>query len=149
MKSYFSLTIVVLMLVTLPVLAQNEPDEIEPNDTRDQATEMTVNFINGEIGVDGDVEDWYTFTLSDTDLVYGFSLSYTLAGRRVDLEVYSDENVIGTSVTGEHATVFCTVPGTCYIRVLATEGQGPYMLAINPPMEIFHPTVKPLACGNI
>jgi len=133
MKSYISLIVLMLLLASFPVFSNPPPDiiETEPNDTRDQANDMPTWSANGEIGVDGDVEDWFKVTFLDPGTDYLFQVSSTADGQRVDLEVYSDENVVGTSVTTDTGGYTnCYVPGTCYIRVLATEGQGPYRLDV-------------------
>ncbi len=150
MKSILSVAILCLLLLSMPimsVLAEGNSDEIEPNDTREQATEVTTYFVDGEIGVDGDVEDWFTVTIYEVDLEHNFYLLDVEEGQRVDLEVYSDENVVGTSVTGDTpGFVQCYVPGTCYVRVLGTEGQGNYRLYIETPVEIFMPGITSNVC---
>ncbi len=130
MKSTFTLVVLFVILLSFPVMrsfAQDIPFEVEPNDTREQAQECW--YVSGEIGVDGDVEDWYKVSGLDPEEYVSFNLVYDTELQRIDFEVYSDTNVIATTVFAESNSIVSTlVPGQCYVRVLATNGQGVYQL---------------------
>jgi len=125
----FSIT---FLLSLFPALAQQGPNEKEPNDTMEDATPITGFTIEGMVGSRGDEEDW--FLLKGQEGTYPtFTLKYNAEICDIDLEVYNDGELIGslTGTEGEEKESFY-IPGECHIHVYAYEGYGEYTIEIEP-----------------
>ena len=135
MKTTFSALTAVLFLMLLafvPAFAQSGSDELEPNDAPELADIESGYVIHGNIGLDGDTEDW--FLLSGQEGAYPiFTMSFDDEAVEVDWEVWSGDVVVGSSMDyGSPESLFCEIPGTCTIHVWLWEGQGEYQIEIEP-----------------
>jgi hypothetical protein len=123
--------ILILFLFTLaPAVAQEGPDEQEPNDTMQQADSIDGFTIDGEVGRRTDQEDWYKLE-GQEGTNPTITLTYDADECDIDLDVYSDDELVG-SLTGtedEDSDEF-DVPGTCYLHVYAYDGHGEYTIDI-------------------
>ncbi len=135
MKTAFSATMAVLLLmlvILVPAIAQEGPDEYEPNDSRRDATEIGGYEIEGEIGRRGDEDDW--FVLEGQEGYYAtFTIWYDEDECDIDFEVYSGHEVVATaSSTDSPDSVSCEVTDECFIHVYIFEGRGDYTIEIEP-----------------
>jgi hypothetical protein len=135
MKIHFAvsaLSLAFLLLMIAPAIAQEGPDEWEPNDTSDQANSISTLYFEGEIGRRGDYDDW--FVLEGQEGYHPtITLRYDDDDCDIDLEVYSGNDYVGslTAVSSPDADTF-DVPSVCYIHVYAYEGRGEYSIEILP-----------------
>jgi hypothetical protein len=135
MKIAFSTTLVCLMLLLfalIPALAQEGPDENEPNNTRGHATSIDGLTIDGEVGRGDDDVDWYKLE-SQEGYNPTITLTYNDSRCDIDLDVYSDRDLVA-SLTGTDSpdSDSFDIPGTCYLKVYAYEGHGAYTIDIEP-----------------
>ncbi|MCK4720483.1 hypothetical protein KAU08_07480, partial [bacterium] len=140
MKISFSITIaaIALLLFTIaPAVAQEGPDEWEPNDDWRDATEITGLVIEGEIGRRSDDEDWFVLVDGQEGFFPYITIWYDDDDCDIDLEVYSgsgrDRDLVGdlSSVYSPDGDDF-DVDDTCYLHVIAYEGNGDYTIEIEP-----------------
>ncbi len=126
--------LLLMFIILAPALAQEGPDEVEPNDSREDATEISGYEIEGEVGRDGDDDDWFVLEGQEQKGHYaGFTIRYDDEVCDIDFEVYSDGDLIGTADARESPeSIFCSIPDTCYIHVFAYEGHGEYTIEIEP-----------------
>ena len=135
MKIAFSTTLVCLMLLLfalIPALAQEGPDEDEPNNTRGHATSIDGLTIDGEVGRGDDDVDWYKLEGQEG---YNPTITLTYDDSRcdIDLDVYNDRDLVA-SLTGTDSPDEdeFDIPGTCYLKVYAYDGHGEYTIDIEP-----------------
>ena len=68
-------------------------DDLEPNDSAEESTELTIPFANPDLKFcEFDVEDWFEVNLS-ADWVYSFDLSFVDADGDVDLYLYYEDSL--------------------------------------------------------
>ncbi|MCX6644933.1 MAG: hypothetical protein NTY09_01030, partial [bacterium] len=120
MRITLSITLVALALLFFalaPAVAQEGPDENESNDTMNTADSIDGLTIDGEIGRQGDQDDWFVLQ-GQEGYNPTFTLTYNVDDCDVDMEVYSDDEVIGSlTSTGSPDSGEFEVPGTCYLHV--------------------------------
>lgn len=140
MKISFSITIaaIALLLFTLaPAVAQEGPDEWEPNDDWRDATEITGLFIEGEIGRRGDEDDWFVLVDGQEGYLPYITIWYDDDDCDIDMEIYSgsgrDRDLVGSlsSIYSPDGDEF-EVDDTCYLRVIGYTGNGDYTIEIEP-----------------
>jgi len=131
----FSITLtflIFLLLALVPVLAQEGPDEVEPNDSRALADSIDGLTIDGEIGRHEDEDDWFVLE-GQEGYNPRITLIYDVEECDIDLEVFSDEDLVGslTSTDSPDRDTF-DVAGVCYLHVYVYEGRGEYTIEIEP-----------------
>jgi hypothetical protein len=106
------------------------PDEQESNDEKHVADSIDDLDIEG-YACRGDV-DWY-YLNGQEGTHPSITLEYENRESDIDLEVYSDDELVGslTGTSGSETGDF-EVPGTCYLKVYAYDGEGEYKVAIEP-----------------
>jgi len=127
-----SIAIILSILILTPALAQEGPDEIESNDTMVLSDFIDGFVIEGEIGADGDEDDW--FVLDGQEGYYPtITLYYDNEVCDIDLDIWSDDQVIGSlsSVNSPDSGSF-HVPDICYLHVYVYDGSGEYRIEIEP-----------------
>ncbi|MCK4720484.1 hypothetical protein KAU08_07485, partial [bacterium] len=135
---YFSLSIVISGLIIFflltPAVAQEGPDEWEPNNRRVLADEITGFQIEGEIG-DNDHEDWYVLA-GQQDSTNEFKLIFNEDECDITMEIYSGEELIDTGgYSYVDGFIISGLLDPCFIRVMKVEGNGMYLVEINPMCE--------------
>ncbi len=105
-------------------------DEIEPNDDRELA-----NLIEG-LRIEGyaceNEDDWFVLDGSE-GIEPTFILVYDDDEYDIDMEVFSDEDHAGSLLgTDSPDTETFEVPGECFIRVYSWDGEGEYVIEIEP-----------------
>lgn len=109
--------------------AASSGHDIEPNDSKEQASRTSSMEIAGVLSSAGDV-DWYLLT-GQEGVNPTFSLTHE-PGRDFDLQVYSGDNQVGIALgVSSPDVVSCRVPGTGYLRVYSSTGYGPYRIVIS------------------
>jgi hypothetical protein len=106
------------------------PDEVEPNDDENAADSIDNLTIDGYACSD-DV-DWFVLEGQEGRNPY-ITLSYDEDECDIDLEVYSDDEFIGslTSTSSPDEDEF-RIPGECWIKVYCYDGEGDYTIDIEP-----------------
>jgi len=106
------------------------PDEIEPNDSRRDASEIENLTFDGVI-CENDI-DWFIMT-GQEGVNPIITLNYDPTSCDIDLVVYTDYTVSNTlsSVSSPDSENF-NVPGTCWIKVFSWTGAGEYSVTIEP-----------------
>ena len=120
MKTTLSITLAVLALLLfamVPAIAQEGPDENEPNDEQRNADPIDGFTIEGEIGRRGDTDDWFVL-----DGQEGYNPTITLyyddSECDIDLDVLSDDEVVsGLYDTTSPDSDDFDIPDTCYLHV--------------------------------
>jgi len=107
-------------------------DEIESNDEQDLADliEYDDMEINGYMCEDD--EDWFVLEGQE-----GYNPTFTIyfddEKCEIDFEIYSGEEFVdGAYGYGSEESLTCEVPGTCYVYVYYWEGEGEYIIEIEP-----------------
>jgi len=134
MNKTLSLTLTFLMLAFLvltPALAQEGPDEYEPNDSDELADLIDDYIFSGIVGGKGDTDDWFQLD-GQEGFNPGFTLYYNDAVCDIDMEVWSGDEIVG-SLTATHSPDYGEfyVPETCWIHVWAHSNQGEYTIEIH------------------
>jgi len=133
MKKALSMTLTFLIaafLILMPVMAQEGPDENEPNDSLELADEISGLSFTGTVGEKGDTDDWFELT-GQEGVNPGFTLYYDDSVCDIDLEVWSNDEVVGTlSATQSPDYSDFYVPNTCWVHVWAHSGHGEYTVEI-------------------
>ena len=103
-------------------------DEVEPNDTKDQANPAGHDIIEGSVCA-GD-NDWYVIYGRENEY-WSLTLNFDATETEVDWEIYSDDRKVATGTNyGSPDTISCDVPGKCYIHVWQFSGEGEYMISL-------------------
>lgn len=103
--------------------------DVEPNDSKEQASRTSSMEIAGVLSSAGDV-DWYLLT-GQEGVNPTFSLNHE-PGRDLDMQVYSGDNLVGSAIgVSSPDVISCRVPGTGYLRVYSSSGYGPYRIVIS------------------
>jgi len=135
MSKFLSISIAALMLLAIalvPALAQEGPDEWEPNDDMELADTIDGYVIEGEIGDDDDEDDWYVLE-GQEGVDPSFTIYFDEDELEVDWEIWSGDDVVADSIEyGSPETLEAHVPGTCYIHVWWWSGEGDYTIEIEP-----------------
>jgi hypothetical protein len=105
--------------------------EVEPNDEKDLADLIEEDLVIEGYACEGE-DDWFVVNGQE-----GYNpeikLIYDDNECDIDLEVYSDKDLIGSlTETDSPDKDDFEIPGTCYIRVYAFEGEGEYTIEITP-----------------
>jgi len=114
--------------VTLDDYADEDYDEVEPNDEQSLADEIDDLDIYGHMDID-DV-DWYKLT-GQEGTNPTFTILFDDEDVEMDFRIYSDDEVVGTAAEyGSGESITCEVPGTCYIEIYHWTGEGDYVMLI-------------------
>ena len=125
-KKFLSLALVLIMALTLlPITALAAPTrETDPNNTRDQATEMVLNTEYVGNLSDGSDVDWYSFTLTEAHMV---TVTYNFIGGNPAMQMYiydsankelANVNLKGTDLILPKTTNSFNLPAdTYYIKI--------------------------------
>ncbi len=112
------------------VVSSSINDEIEPNDTKQQA-----NRINSKMNIHANMSsprdvDW--FQLGGQE---GVNPTFTITHNPnvdFDFEVYNNDERVGSATsTRTPDSVSCRVPSTCYLKVWSARGSGDYDIQIS------------------
>lgn len=130
-----------VVFVVTPLLGQEGPSENESNNRRSVADDIYEDqtIVYGEIGADGDIDDWYTmpgFGISTT-----FTLMFNPEEVEIDWEVidngldpdYWDDResrTISLTENGSPEAIAVETFGGCTIHLWAYSGHGSYTLSI-------------------
>ena len=134
MKLFFTSITALLLLALLfvvPALAGEGDDEVEPNDEIGLADSIDGFIINGHLDED-DGEDW--FVLEGQEGTHPtFTIYFDDEELEVDFAIYSDEELVDSAIDwGSEESLTCAVPGECHVKVWWWEGEGDYIVTINP-----------------
>jgi hypothetical protein len=137
--SIFLGTLMLLAFALVPVIAQEGPDEWEPNDDMELADTIEGYIIEAEIGDDDDEDDW--FKLEGQEGYHPtFTIYFDEDELEVDWEIWSDDDIVGDSYDwGAPESITADVPGTCYIHVWWWSGEGEYSIEIEPDEDDVEP----------
>ncbi len=106
------------------------PDEWEPNDDWDLADRIDGYLIEG-YACEGD-DDWFVLDGQEGTRPT-ISLDYDDRVCDIDLEVWSDDEIVGTLESSDAPDWDdFRVPGECYIHVYSYDGEGWYEIEIEP-----------------
>ncbi|MFH1676002.1 MAG: hypothetical protein ABIC40_03170 [bacterium] len=136
MKPYWGflpILILILPIILSPVSAQDGIDDREPNDSRETASAISGLEIHGGVSYETDKVDWFVLPDKQEGIYPIFTLAYDSGSCDIDLNVYSDDELVGKANNTESPDkVRCYVKGVCYLEVQAFDNQGEYTITIKP-----------------
>ncbi len=135
MRNAFPAILAVMLLLLFaiaPAVAQEGPDEVEPNDDWELADSIDGLYIEGEIGARGDDDDWFVLEGQE-----GYNPTFTLwyddDDCDIDVEIWSDDEIVGSlTSTSSPDSITVDVPGECWLHVYVFDGRGEYEIEIEP-----------------
>ncbi len=139
MKKSLSLVVICLILGMFPILGLSVPEsdtEIEPNDTKDEATQIHILRFYGNVGLEGDTVDWFFIPQIKGEYVE-IHFEKEPEDAPIDFEVYSYYDLVGViRLTDTDQMLDTQMPGKCYIRVSSESESGDYYrITVNVPVD--------------
>jgi hypothetical protein len=130
-----SAALFLLLFAFVPAYGQEATSsEIEPNDEPDLSDYISGYTINGDLGYDGDMDDWFTLEGQEGNYTT-YTMDFDPDQLTLDWEIYDGDTMIASSLDLDISStenLYCVTSGEVSIHVWVWEGEGRYVVTISP-----------------